>query len=290
VPLVLLYQRSATRSSFQGGIESTRSRRLLEPNCHDLDTIGWLRFAAVWLSSLHRMALGGKHSLPGFERSLEELRADILLMASLVRRSLGNVKKGFVERDEDDCSAAIVDDEEVDLLEKQVDRGGTNILMRFQPLASDFRTVLATIKLASHLEHISDQAVIIARRTRTLIQEGALDENDGLTPIFKRVDQSFAEALEAFSKFDSVQADNLRRQAEPLAKEARDLMEQLSDGVGKNPERSMLYVSLIIMVRSLEQIIYLIESITEDIIYVAEARDIRHAENRLAVEKEELPR
>jgi hypothetical protein len=41
------------------------------------------------------------------------------------------------------------------------------------------------------------------------------------------------------------------------------------------------------MARSLEQIIYLIESITEDIIYVAEAKDIRHAKNRLALEKEQ---
>ena len=57
--------------------------------------------------------------------------------------------------------------------------------------------------------------------------------------------------------------------------------------MGKNPERSGFYVNLIIMVRSLEQIIYLIESITEDIIYVAEAKDIRHAKNRLAVEKEQ---
>ena len=116
------------------------------------------------------MALGGKHSLPGFERSLEELRADILLMASLVRRSLSNAKTGFIQRDEDDCSAVIADDEEVDLLVKQVDRGGTNILIRFQPLASDFRTVLATIKLGSHLENISDQAVSIARRARALIR------------------------------------------------------------------------------------------------------------------------
>jgi len=167
------------------------------------------------------MALGGKHSLPGFERSLEELRADILLMASLVRRSLGNVKKGFVQRDEDDCSAVIADDEEVDLLEKQVDRSGTNILIRFQPLASDFRTVLATIKLASHLEHISDQAVIIARRTRTLIQDGALVDDEGLTPVFEQVDASFAEALEAFAGFDNTRAENLHRQAEPLAQEAR---------------------------------------------------------------------
>jgi phosphate transport system protein len=233
------------------------------------------------------MALGGKHSLPGFEQSLEQLRADILSMAALVRRILRNAKTGFVRQDEDDCSAVIADDEEVDLLEKQVDRGGTYILIRFQPLATDFRTVLATIKLASHLENISDQAVNIARRARALIQESALEKDDGLTPIFELVDVSLSEALEACSSFDNTRAEKLRRQMEPLAESARDLMETFSDAVGKNPKRSALYVNLIIIARSLEQIIYLIESITEDIIYVAEAKDIRHASNRLSVDDEQ---
>jgi phosphate transport system protein len=233
------------------------------------------------------MALGGKHSIPGFEKSLEELRVDILLMAALVRRSLGNAKAGFVQRDEDYCSAVIADDEEVDLLEKQVDRAGTNILIRFQPLASDFRTVLASIKLASHLENISDQAVVIARRARTLIQESVLEEDDGLTSLFELVDQSLSEALEAFSAFDSTRTEKLRSQIESLAECARDLMEKFSDAVGKTPERSGLYVTFIITVRSLEQIIYLIGSITEDIVYVAEAKDIRHANKQLAVEEEQ---
>lgn len=233
-----------------------------------------------------QMASADKHSIPGFDRSLEELRADILMMAQLVHRSLKNAMTGFVQRDEDDCSAVIADDEEVDLLEKQVDRGGTNILIRFQPLASDFRTVLATIKLASHLENISDQAVIIARRTRILIQENQLKEDGGLETIFAPVVTSFAEALEAFSNFDHPRAEKLRGRMEPLAERARDLMESFSDAVGKSPERSALYVNLIIMVRCLEQIVYLVESITEDIIYVTHAKDIRHADNHLETEKE----
>jgi phosphate transport system protein len=129
------------------------------------------------------------------------------------------------------------------------------------------------------LENISDQAVIIARRTRALINDSALEEDDGLTSIFELVEKSFSEALEIFSAFDKTRAENLSRQMEPLAQSARDLLEKFSDAVGKNPERSGLYVSLIIMARSLEQIVYLIESITEDIVYVAEAKDIRHAKN-----------
>jgi phosphate transport system protein len=229
------------------------------------------------------MPLGGKHSLPGFERSLEDLRTDIQLMATLVRRSFGNAKSGFRERDDDYCSAVIADDEEVDLLEKQVDRGGTNVLIRFQPLASDFRTVLATIKLASHLENISDQAGIIARRVRALIHGSTFEDDDALNSLFERVDQSLSEALEAFFAFDNTRAEKLRGQMAPLAESAREMLEDFSDAVGKNPERSGYYVNLIIIARSLEQIIYLVESIAEDIIYVAEAKDIRHARNRLEV-------
>src|SRR5262249_225928 len=184
------------------------------------------------------MALGGKHTIPGFDQSLEDLRADILMMAALVRRSLGNAKTGFVQRDEDACSAVIADDEEVDLLVKQVDRGGTNVLIRFQPLASDFRTVLATVKLGSHLENISAQAVDIARRVRALIQESELEKDDGLTSLFEHVDRSFSEALEAFAAFDAARAEKLRHHMEPLAESARDLMVRFSEAVGKYPERS----------------------------------------------------
>ena len=148
------------------------------------------------------MPLGGKHTIPGFDQSLEDLRADILMMAALVRRSLSNTKRGFLECNEDACSAVIADDEEVDLLVKQVDKAGTSVLIRFQPLAADFRTVLATVKLGSHLENISDQAVDIARRIRALIQESVLERDAELTSIFEQVDSSISEALEAFAAFD----------------------------------------------------------------------------------------
>ena len=137
------------------------------------------------------------------------------------------------------------------------------------------------------MENISDQAVNIARRIRALIQENALEQDEELSSIFEVVDSSLGEALETFAAFDSIRAHQLRLRMEPLAESARDLMRKFSDAVGVNPERSGFYVSLIVIARSLEQIIYLIESIAEDIIYVAEAKDIRHANNRLEVEKEQ---
>jgi hypothetical protein len=86
------------------------------------------------------MALGGKHTLPGFEQALESLRTDGALMATLVSRSLTNAKLGFAQRDDDYCAAVIADDEEVDLLQKQVDRGGHFNAVRADGIRSSQRS------------------------------------------------------------------------------------------------------------------------------------------------------
>jgi hypothetical protein len=41
-------------------------------------------------------------------------------------------------------------------------------------------------KHSSHLENISDHAVIIARRVRALIQERNLEEDDGMARVFEQ--------------------------------------------------------------------------------------------------------
>ncbi|MFL6542974.1 MAG: PhoU domain-containing protein [Chthoniobacterales bacterium] len=50
---------------------------------------------------------------------------------------------------------------EIDELEKQIDQQGIDVLLRFQPVASDLRRVVSAIKLNSNLERMADQAVTI---------------------------------------------------------------------------------------------------------------------------------
>jgi phosphate transport system protein len=227
----------------------------------------------------------GKHFLPGFDQALESVKADVLLMANLVSRNFSNARNGFAKRDEDFCAAVIADDEEVDLLEKQVDRAGTDVLMRFQPMVVDLRTVLATVKLASHLERISDYSVTIARRTRHLITEDKeIEEAKRLDGIFDSVQKLFGEAIAAFNAVDVARAGWVRGQVEALAEQARDLVEKFTDLIEERLFASRAYVGLMAIAQCLEEIIYLCGSIAEDVIYIAEARDIRHRGNQLAQE------
>jgi phosphate transport system protein len=89
-----------------------------------------------------------RHILSEFDAALDSLRDNLLLMTSLTQRNLDHARSGLLLGDEDHCNTAIADDEEIDLLETQIDSEGMRLLMRFQPLASDLRVVIATMKIS----------------------------------------------------------------------------------------------------------------------------------------------
>jgi phosphate transport system protein len=226
----------------------------------------------------------GRHLLPGFDAALEGLRTNILLMGTLTRRNLSNAKAGFLTRDDADCAAVIADDEEVDILEKQVDREGTTILLKFQPMTFDLRRVLATIKLGTHLERLSDQAVVIARRIRKLNEEPEVEETKQLQPLFNALERALIEALDAFAHFDSGRSEKVRAAMDPLAEQARNLDDEFTRLVEEQPIRARAFVNVIAISQSLERIAYAIENMAEETIYVSEARDVRHSRNRLEID------
>src|SRR6187401_2032540 len=124
------------------------------------------------------------HILGTFDEALTSLRNNVLMMSSLTERSLDRAITGLFQRDDELCANAIADDEEIDQLEKQVDKDGVDLLLRFQPVASDLRRVVSAMKLSSNLERMADQAVNIARKARKLNQHPALPETDFIEPMF----------------------------------------------------------------------------------------------------------
>src|ERR1700675_853319 len=107
-----------------------------------------------------------KHILGTFDEALASLRNNVLMMAGLTERSLDRAMKGLYQRDDDLCAHTIADDEEVDQLEKQIDKDGVDVLLRFQPVASDLRRVVSAMKLSPNIERIADKPTKIPRRAR----------------------------------------------------------------------------------------------------------------------------
>src|SRR5207247_10549502 len=99
-----------------------------------------------------------KHTLGTFEHALENLRNNVMTMASQAARSLNRALKGLMDRDDKLSALAIADHEEIDQLEKQIDKDGIELLLRFQPVASDLRRLVSAMHLRSNLERVPDRA------------------------------------------------------------------------------------------------------------------------------------
>src|SRR6202048_5401577 len=145
----------------------------------------------------------GRHISTSFDAALNSLKNDVLMMSSLAERLLENAMQGLLRRDSALCNLAIADDEEVDVLEKQIDKEGIEIMIRFHPVACDMRQVISTMKLSANLERVADQSVVIARRAKKLNQRPAVQEVFLVEPLYRSALGIFRDSLHAFVDGDA---------------------------------------------------------------------------------------
>ncbi len=217
-----------------------------------------------------------KHILGTFDESLAALRNNVLMMAGLTERSLERAMKGLVNRDDNICATAIADDEEIDQLEKQIDKDGVDILLRFQPVASDLRRVVAAMKLSSNLERMADMATTIARRARKLNQHPPLAEVELIRPMYDHAMSMFKDSVDAFAREDVDLARGVVPRDQKLDDLNRLASHKLVDRMAQDPDQLRGYLNLIFVGRCLERVGDHATNIAEDAVYAAAAEDIRH--------------
>ena len=216
------------------------------------------------------------HILTDFDDALTSLRNRVLHMATLTTRSLTNALNGLAQRDDDLCLKAIADDEEIDQLEIQIDKEGVELLLRFQPVASDLRRVIGALKLSPNLERVGDESVSIARRARKLIRHEELPEVAWVSEMGARAMLLFNDSVDAYTRNDADLGRSLKARDKPLDAMNADLLRRLLGQVPQNPEHLRGYLNLTFIAGHLERIGDHATNIGEDAVYAADAEDIRH--------------
>lgn len=217
-----------------------------------------------------------KHILGTFDEALSSLRNNVLMMAGLAERTLDRAIRGLLQRDDNLCATAIADDEEIDQLEKQIDKDGVDVLLRFQPVASDLRRVVASMKLSTNIERIADQATNIARRARKLNRHPALPEVEIIGPIQTHAMAMFKDAIDAFAREDVDLGRAVVARDKDLDYMNKMASRKLTDRMAQDPKQLRGYLNLIFISRCLERVGDHATNIAEDAVYAAAAEDIRH--------------
>jgi phosphate transport system protein len=222
------------------------------------------------------MAKQSKHIISSFDAALYGLKNDVLMMSSLTDRMFQAAVEGLLNLDGDLCNQVVADDDEIDLLEKKVDLDGINLLVRFQPVASDMREVISAMKISTSLERIADQSVNIARRAKRLNARPAMPELALLKPNYHLALLIFRDSIRAFADGDCEHARTLKLKDRELDALTDDLTDRLSGVVAHHSEWVPGYLDLIFVARAFERIGDNSANIAEDSFWRDQAEDIRH--------------
>jgi phosphate transport system protein len=209
---------------------------------------------------------------------ISDLERQILQMGALAERILERAIRAVRDRDLRLAEAVDRDDLEIDRLEVALDAGILRALALQAPVAEDLRRVIAIKAMAVDLERVGDLARNIARAAGRLAERAATDLPARLEPLEREAREMLRRALDAFQSLDPAAARAVIA-ADDRADALKDeLVTELIAWIGRRPELAAQAVDAILIAENLERVADHATNVAEDVILVAEARIVKHAE------------
>lgn len=210
-----------------------------------------------------------------FERELAQLKDKLLTMSSHSTTSVANAVKALVDRDDDLARKVEEDDSILDAMEKEIDEVSITLLSK-APLATDLRLITVAMKISHHLERVGDEATTIARRSIELSQEPQLKPYVDIPRMAQMALEMMNDALGAFVNHSSEEARAVVPRDLQVDALNKQLHRELSSYMVERPSTITRCLNLMVISKSLERIADHACNIAEEVVYLFEAKDIRH--------------
>jgi phosphate transport system protein len=211
-----------------------------------------------------------------FEEELEELRNKLLHMAALAEASVANSIKALADMDAAAAKRVIDDDGEIDQLEVDLDNFCIDLLARRQPMAGDLRFIASAMKINNDLERIGDHAVNIAQRTLELVKEPMIKPLIDMPRLSAIAQQMVKNALDGFVQHDVTLAQAVCSRDDEVDNLNNQIIRELVVFMMNDSKNVTRALSLIMISKNLERVADLATNIAEEVIYILEARSIKH--------------
>jgi len=167
-------------------------------------------------------------------------------------------------------------EEDVNSLQLEVDDRASKLLALRQPMAHDLRFIIAAMKISSDLERIADQAINITQNTRILLLYPEVKPLIDIPKMAEIAKQMLRDALDAFVQGDAVKARDVVMRDDQVDRLKDEVIRELEAMMITDPRIIKPSLQLVLVARNLERIADHATNIAEDVVYLVEAKDIRH--------------
>jgi phosphate transport system protein len=211
-----------------------------------------------------------------FHQELDLLQAKLMEMAGLAEDLVERAVAAFLTRDPEARDAISADDGPIDLLEVEVDEQVAELLALHQPVATDLRQILTTLKICNDLERVGDHAVNIAKAARRIALLPPLPEIPEMHEMAVLSRLMLRDALAAFGSRNANLARDVCGRDDRVDDMRKTLREILTDLMASNPQRIPQGLEYLRASQQLERIGDLSTNISEDVVFLVEGRTIKH--------------
>lgn len=137
-----------------------------------------------------------------FEREIEKLQADVLLLGSMVEKAILDSVDILQRRDLDAARQLVADDRLINEKRLAIEDNCLALIAMQQPMASDLRTLASILEIATELERMGDYGKGIARITLMLADEPLTHPLHDIDLMGRKACNMLRRALDAFNRRD----------------------------------------------------------------------------------------
>jgi phosphate transport system protein len=211
-----------------------------------------------------------------FDQELNDLRELLLRMAGRAEEQMHSGLTAVKRLDAQAAQQTILADRDVDALELEIEERAINLLARRQPMAGDLRTLIAVLKISNDLERVGDHAVNIAQCAKRLAEALPMPQPSELDQMAELSTGMLRDAITAFIERDVALARNVCMRDEEVDRYNDAVFRLMLSRMAENTNTVIPALQMMLVARNLERVADLATNLAEDVIYIVEARTIKH--------------
>jgi phosphate transport system protein len=188
-------------------------------------------------------------------------------MGSLVEEALKKSVTALASHDYDLAERVIEEDKNIDRMQVEIEDHCTELLATQQPVASDLREILTTIRIVDDLERIGDHARHLSRAVGDVSDETFSRVLPSMEEMAERGISMMHDALTAFVDQDADEAISIAERDATIDNMQKTLYAKITEIVQEHPDKVDKAMHLMFMVRFLERLGDHVRSVCEWVVY-----------------------
>lgn len=218
-----------------------------------------------------------EHTVKAFDEQLNRLKSTIARMGGLAENQISNAIEALVKRDSDLAANVVEGDQKIDDMEREIDDQAVQMLALRQPMASDLRSIVAAIRIASDVERIADYAANVAKRAIALSQLTPVRPIHAVPRMGRIAQELVKDVLDAYASRDVEKAIAVWIRDEELDEMHSSLFRELLTYMMEDARNITASTHLLFIAKNIERIGDHATNIAETIHFLVRGSQLRAA-------------